>query len=432
MVESSKIKSLNYMNSIQITIYNYAQLFWGMLPPELKKIVLKTRQFFLRLIRAFRVLKSFILRPKDDLTWKQFKALTIDQRQYRGIFIQELIIDWNTPLFQRPQHLSNALAKLGYLVIYKTRNWGKDNVLGFKQVNNNVWISSAKEVDSIEGAIRSFYSTYPTPIEYLKKLKQKSKIIYEYVDHIDPKISGGSNNIKALLELKSFCFSGGADLIVPSAAVLQNEVSEKSQVNSVLVPNGVDTSHYFNSPKNIENITTITNFKKKYKTIVGYFGAIAPWLWFNLINDLTKLRSDIGFIFIGPDYSGALKKLTQRENILYTGPIDYLDLPRHASCFNIAFIPFEPGDIAQTTSPLKLFEYFALEKPVVVTHDMIECIKFDAVFSAHDLKSFSDAIDAAIVASSDPTVASALKKQAIENDWFHRAKTLDYKLQELV
>ena len=46
------------------------------------------------------------------------------------------------------------------------------------------------------------------------------------------------------------------------------------------------------------------------------------------------------------------------ENLFWVGLINHHDLPKHAVWFDVCLIPFEAGQIAKTTSPLKLYEYF--------------------------------------------------------------------------
>ena len=213
---------------------------------------------------------------------------------------------------------------------------------------------------------------------------KRGVLVYEYIDHIDPQISGDdTENIRRLLALKDFAFGGGADYIVASARKLEAEaVMAVGRDKVILVQNGVDTRHYRNP---IHQSTPLPEnlifFRKKYSNIVGYFGALAPWLWYEAVSELVEARPDLGFVFIGPDYYGGVEKLPKAENVLYLGTVDYKILPAYARQFDICFIPFAPGEIARTTSPLKLFEYFALEKPVVVTSEMLECVAFKEVFS---------------------------------------------------
>lgn len=368
------------------------------------------------------------LNNSQDISWEEFskKVLTYRNR-YKGIFIQEAVIDWNVPLYQRPQHMAVAMARQGYLVIYRTTNWTNDDVNGFREVEDNVWVTNCDEVDSLEDVVRSLYSTaYSNSVSNILKNGARGKIVYEYIDHIDPEISGDDENIKRLISLKDFAFSGGADYVVASAQNLYSEATEAvGSDKTILVQNGVDTRHYRDPRHNAQVLpASLAEFRRKFKYIVGYFGALAPWLWYETIEQLINQKVDIGFVFIGPDYYGGVEKLPKADNVLYLGSVDYKILPAYAMSFDVCFIPFKPGDIAKSTSPLKLFEYFALEKPVVVTSDMAECTRYPEVFHGDSVEELSSAIDKAIAVKDDADFKKRLSQLADENNWDMRAAAL--------
>lgn len=359
------------------------------------------------------------------LTWDQFQANVLALRDsYKGVFIQDFTIDWSVPLHQRPQHIATALANRGYLVIYLTGNWANDTADGFHQVVPGLWITDQNVVGRINDSVVSIYSTaYARAEEICRRDKLGYRLVYEYIDHIDPKISGNSVNIKNLEAIREFAFAGGADHVVVSSQRLYEEAADRfSEDKIVLVRNGVDAHHYRMNDQFVPVDNDFIRFVGRFNKIVGYFGAMAPWLWYDCINDLTLRRADIGFVFIGPDYYGGLGRVVARNNVLCTGAINYNDLPAYARSFGVCFIPFELGDIAKTTSPLKLFEYFALEKPVVVTSDMLECTSYPEVLSGSDVQQLSDAIDAAFELSKDPSFKARLSELADQNDWRARAE----------
>ena len=313
-------------------------------------------------------------------------------------------------------------------------SWSHDNVNGVREVARNVWLSTCSEVDDIEGAVCSFYSTdFTIRPELISQRRGAQQIIYEYIDHIDPQISGDAENIRRLMALKDFAFGGGVDYIVASSLKLEAEALEAvGRDKTILAQNGVDTRHY----RNLIHQSTplpdkLISFRKKNSNIVGYFGALAPWLWYEAISELVKSRPELGFIFIGPDYYGGADKLPKADNVLYLGTVDYKILPAYAQLFDVCFIPFSPGAIARTTSPLKLFEYFALEKPVVVTSEMLECVAFKEVFSGDSASTLSQAIDAAIQIKNDPAFKKRLAQLADENDWDERARVMEVIFKKL-
>lgn len=412
------------------TFYSALKWFYWRLPVSIRQALQGPRHAIVRRLRGTSNAHSAPINVSNsnDLSWSEFKdRVLVNRSSYKGIFIQEFSIDWNVPLYQRPQHISAAMARLGYLVIYRTGNWAGDDVNGFREVEKNVWVSNRSEVDEISGALRSIYSTaFYLTVDYVKNISKDSVLVYEYIDHIDPEISGDEKNIKLLLELNKFAFDGGVDYVVASANQLYDEAIEAlGEERVLLAQNGVDTRHYRNPEhKQVSLPSELEEFCNRYENVVGYFGALAPWLWYDEIAELIEKRKDLGFVFIGPDYYGGSAKLAKGSNVLQLGPVDYKVLPAYAKRFDICFIPFKPGDIAQTTSPLKLFEYFALEKPVVVTSYMRECVQYPEVFRGGDAEELSKALDEAIAVKDDPVFKQRMAKLADENDWDQRAKVI--------
>lgn len=383
----------------------------------------------------FRVRMSSLARrngawPYRDMSWAEFESRFLSRPGiYKGIFVQNVVTEWHLRLFQRPQQMALALGRLGYLVIYKTPYPVLDEVVGVRNLAPNVYLTSDKHFSFIEGAVHSIYSTSIVhPLNWIEGRSSSFCAIYEYVDHIDPKISGNEQNINYLLKGKQLAFDEGRyDFVIASARQLEDEAVEAvGRDKVILVPNGVDVWHYRNPVHERFHLPEeLLEFKSGYENIVGYFGAIAPWLWYDEIRKLVSSRPDLGFVFIGPDYADALGRLPRARNVLWLDQVSYDTLPAYANQFDVCFIPFEPGKIAHATSPLKLFEYFALEKPVVVTSQMRECTAFDVVFSGDDADSLSKAIDEAIGFKSDRAFKDELARLADENSWDNRARLLE-------
>ncbi|PWY48848.1 hypothetical protein DK261_10830 [Pseudomonas sp. RW409] len=317
------------------------------------------------------------------------------------------------------------------MVVFQTTG---DDVLGFRQVADNVWIANDSAVNAIPGAIRCFYSTSLLATrEAIAAARIRGRVVYEYIDHIDESISGGKGAICRLLDLKAAAFEGGADIVVSSATALHKEaLAECGDRRCVCVPNGVDVTHYrVVQESGVAVPRALVEFRGHHKQVVGYFGAIAPWLWYEVIEQVCSGMPDIGFVFIGPDYSGCVPLLPQRANVLYLGPVNYAQLPAYARLFDACFIPFKPGDVARSTSPLKLYEYFALEKPVVVTADMNECTVYPEVFSGGDAAELITAVRQALSTCDDQVYRKRLRTLADQNSWNVRAAVYADKLENL-
>jgi len=410
------------MPVLRVDPYLLARAIFWFLPSPLRERLHGIRHRAVRLWRTRQALFSPYI--GSDMAWADFRDHVLDCRDPSTlVFVFEPTIDWGVTLFQRPQHMAVALGRKGCIVLYRTTG---DGVGGVREIAPNVWLVGTPEVTEFQGAVWCVYSTASlcSPEQMIERRK-KGRVVYEYIDHIDSAISGSKAEIQGLLALKMAACSGQADYLVASARTLYEEVRGASGTDVPLayIPNGVDVDH-FRDARHAEMPLTerFLEFRHRYRKLVGYFGAIAPWLWFDIMDQLAKQMQDVGFVYIGPDYGGCVGKLPRGHNVLYLGAVDYAVLPAYAVWFDVCFIPFSPGTIARTTSPLKLYEYFALEKPVVVTADMQECTVFSEVFSAADLSSWIKAIEEAFIAGGLSTYRESVLRLAYANTWDVRAE----------
>jgi len=355
---------------------------------------------------------------------------------YKNVWIQYYSIPYYTNLYQRPQHICNNISKLNFLSIYlNVNNNNKSEKIIY---DNNVWILENIDFEKIpyfnyQNIYISVYSTISYPFREIYKIKHIKNIylIYEYIDEIDSKISGSNYSTKIQLENKYFAFNN-FDILIASSNKLFEELPKNK--NSILINNGCDINHFQNKINKtyVDNeyknqYNKLLSFKNKFKIILGYFGAIAPWLDYKIINDIIEKRNEIGFVFIGPDYLNQIQNIIIKENVLILGPIDYTILPYFAFKFDICFIPFEDGDIAKTTSPLKLFEYCSMKKPVICNKSMYECIKYNEVLRYNSIQSLNDCINESITLIKDENYLNKLFDIAIENTWEKLCKKItDY------
>jgi len=359
----------------------------------------------------------------------------MELRFYAGVYIIPTI-PWDVPIYQRPQQMASAFARKGFLVVYledptiaKPRGTIAHPIPGVVVVTLNAEEFMAS-LDGVKGAIVSIYSTtfmhcHPDSRLFSREFVKSNKVVYEYIDHFDEKISG-----PGVLSLRKFL----DDLIakkmpviyLASARRLQKELEDRIGHKVLYVANGVDDRHF--SEENAREIGRRVNLPRCLtlsRPKIGYFGALAPWLDYELIGAVVEAHPEWDFIFIGPDYNGGSSRLPSRAlNCHWIGPVPYADLPAYAIRFDVAILPFQSGDLAKSTSPLKLFEYFALGKPVVVTPDMAECTEYPEVMSGTGVEGFALAIDKALKISTDAKAVEAIKRLGQANTWDERASAL--------
>jgi glycosyltransferase involved in cell wall biosynthesis len=344
-------------------------------------------------------------------------------------------IDWHMPLFQRPQHLAENLAKLGFQIYYSTTNCESDNVHGFTRIFDNLIVSNQWR-HLLRAKKTNFYILAGQPlitIEKIKRLKNNGNfIIYDYADEIDESIARSAYGNNVVARRHQFVKEEGlADLVLCSAQKLYDEMMKYYPAEKLLLcPNGVDYDNFVKLATLAGVPVDLEPILAEKKPIVGYYGALAKWIDYEYLNELVKKRPEYNLVLIGIDYDGSLKEKMnlKASNVHYLGVKKYEDLPRYARHFDCALIPFVQGEIAKATSPLKFFEYMALGLPSVVTKDLVETTKYATTFVAFRKADFLKQVDAAKTKKNDEKFRDELIKIAKKNTWGERTRMLAEKL----
>lgn len=342
-------------------------------------------------------------------------------------------IPWNTPLRQRPHHLAKCLAAQDDVtVIYFEPD---EQLKGLRVISENFLTTNSWKVilELKHSAANKYYFFFNNvsniPLKTIKEVKKSGyELVYEYIDEFHEDISGSLVN---QLEVWNALPKIGPFMVLASANKLYDEAVEHfGKMKVVLSKNAVNVEDFdFHNFTGKEVPSDLAKVLKNGKPVVGYYGALAPWLNYDLIAEAAEKRPKYNFVLIGVNYQDALKNLDLSiKNIYYLGPKNYNELPEYSRKFDCAIIPFKTGEIAKGTSPVKLFEYMAMGLPTVGTRDLNECKGFEYVYLAKNSDEFVEMLDKAISEHADEKVRSALLSQAEENSWEIRAKEIATKL----
>lgn len=376
----------------------------------------------------------FILAIRKIVGWKKFYTY-YHKRELRNIIhahkgmhviIFPQLVDWNIPLFQRPQHIALNLAKQGFLYFYCTPNV-YDKVNGFSQISDNCYITNRYDlVQNLK--IKKTFHIYSTDLKdnltFLEKVFENGDIIlYEYIDEIHKDLLG---DIPFYVQRKHLrLLKDERCIVVATANKLLNEVKQHRSGNYKLVTNGVDYKHFQNSDNASYINEEIQTLVIKNKPVIGYFGAFASWFDYELIKKIAIERPQYEILLIGWKYDDTIDEfnLNEHSNVTVIGPVSYQNLPYYANCFSVSIIPFLLNEVTESTSPIKLFEYMALGFPIVTT-DLPECRKYKSVIVSEDHSAFLKNIDKALILKEDTEYKSQLNKDALNNTWESKAKSI--------
>ena len=338
-------------------------------------------------------------------------AAILDRSKDRpGIVVFLPSIGWGIHLFQRPHHLARAFARAGWLSIFDCSN-AQDRVDGFKEVEPNLFLYRGPS-GVLERLPAPLLWSFPYNFQQARRFAPDARVVYDWIDDLSvfpyEKKLLEENHARALEE---------ADVVAAVAHRLHAEALEK-RPDALYLPNGVEYERFSRHAAPASNDKDLASFLATGRPVAGYYGALAEWFDYELLDDAARLRPDWSFLLIGPMYDQSLqgRPMLKRDNVRWIGPRDYHLLPGYLALFDVATIPFRINPITTATSPLKLYEYFAGGKPVVTT-PMPECAAFPEVAIARDAREFAAALDPARAKGQDAAFRERLRALGRENSW---------------
>lgn len=341
---------------------------------------------------------------------------------------------WNVPLFQRPQHIANSLSDKNCLVLYEVTNRTdivptikkqKENLylINFENYFVNIVLNKFLKEINVPKYLQIYSTNWMMSIDELMDYKKLGfKVLYEYIDDISPSLSGTDSIPQFISDKYDYAMKNDDVLVVTTADKLYEDVKNKRGLkNLVLSCNGVNYDFFQDINENYKFEKNFLNTINNGKINVCYYGALASWLDYELLKALNAAdRYNIILFGIKYDDSYDASKINDLKNIYCFGPKPYDVLKNYAAKMDILMIPFIINSITQATSPLKLFEYMALHKPIVTTA-MNECKKYKSVLIANSHAEFISLLDKCNSLKDDSQYLKLLDGEAKENDWNHKA-----------
>ena len=360
----------------------------------------------------------------------------LKNNQYDRIILWRSSFGYNVPLFQRPQHIANNLAKNKCLVFYEVTTM-TDKVKTLKKHSHNIFLinfnnkalnkllmQELKRQDKPK-YVQLYSTDWKLSVENIKDYMSNGfGFIYEYIDDISPELAGTKNIPQNIIDKYDFVMNNKDVYVIVTADALEKDViKHRGKVNLAFSSNGVDYDFFKTFDKNYKFEPEFENILKKKKPIIMYYGALAKWFDYELVKKLAE-NDKYSIVLFGIKYDESFdENLGNEKNIYFMGPRDYKVLKNYAKHADVLTIPFVINNITLATSPVKIFEYMALHKPIVTT-DMPECRKYKSVFIGKSHEDFIKKVESALKKEKDKKYVELLDKEAKENDWSMKAKAI--------
>ena len=353
--------------------------------------------------------------------------------EYERLVLRRGSFGWHTPLFQRAQQLARAMGRRGCLVLYEAVP-PHDRLRGAQKLGEGLWLvnlRSARLRRAIEAA--AVQSTRP---RYVMLASPESRLspgtlrrcaaagwglIYDYIDALSSEISGGKQVPRRTRRLYERAMRS-RDVFVTASSLALKRDAERHGKAALLVENGVDCAHFF-SPSPCPEDPAFRALLSEGRPILGYYGALARWLDYEALRALAADRR-FRLLLIGARYDDSYdRELAGTDNTLFLGAKPYEELRAYAARCDVLLIPFRKGKVGDAASPVKLFEYLALGKPIVAG-DTAECRRCSSVLIAADARSYIRRVEEALALRADATYLAREREEALAADWLRRAETL--------
>ena len=193
---------------------------------------------------------------------------------------------------------------------------------------------------------------------------------------------------------------------------------QKYHPKALLIGNGAAVEHFSDAAGGKSGATGLSGL------VAGFYGGIGAWVDLELIARAAELAPHWSFYLAGPR-EGSVELPRFPGNVFLPGFIPFAELPPILADFDVALLPFKTNELTISVNPIKLYEYFAAGKPVLVA-DIPELTRWGEL--VYPVTSASDLVAALETACHESAELKAKRQQvAMDNSWAAKVDLLlDY------
>jgi len=346
---------------------------------------------------------------------------------------------------QRPQQLSEALARRGHRIFYgslegerePTRPTGvapgvtllpiagvrredpPDRRLEGTTLENAIdSLARARDRFEIHEAALLVQSPFWAPLTREVGQRFGWKIVY---DCLDEHAAFPGNRPETLISAEVEIVEA-ADLVLATSVPLLERLRRR-RPDARLLPNAADAELFGSLPDPAPDRERLT---------VGFAGAADEWwLDFDLVAEAARRRPAWRFEIVGGVEGNLPAPSRFPENVVFFGERPYREMPQIRRRFDVEMIPFRLSPLTHAADPVKVYEALAAGRGVVATP--IEALRPIAGQGLARLASNPDDFVHEIAAAAAAGREEIARRRAFarENTWDTRAAELSHRLEEL-
>ena len=279
-------------------------------------------------------------------------------------------------LFQRPQQICRFMSN-EYTKVFICK---EDNIITYDE-KYQLFIVSYLHKDLFLNIFEKFeekiiYYTDSRLLDDILKVKNKNtntKLLYDLIDNPIEEFSVWKPNLERCVNLSDFVIYSHPNLLT-----ILKEINKEKDYQ--YISNACDYEHFSKAKERIG--VRPVDFPETDKKILGYYGAFAEWLDYELIKKYAD-EGEYHIVMIGGITNCASYNIRfEHPNITWLDHKPYDILPYYLSWFDVCFLPFRDCEVTKCVNPCKLWEYMACEKDIIKTNVDIkneEIIKYEDV-----------------------------------------------------
>jgi glycosyltransferase involved in cell wall biosynthesis len=195
------------------------------------------------------------------------------------------------------------------------------------------------------------------------KMIPHSKLVFDLADDLSSYGSKQSRGSRFVAHCTTK-LATESDLMIVTSPTLYDMYRHITN-SCVEIPNGFDEKLFNEYHKTIP-----ADLRRVSGPIAGFVGTLFSFLDFSLLYSTAKLLPDVSFVFIGPVEDNAKEEvqlLDTLDNTHFLGPKSKEMIPAYLASFDVCLNPFKVDRVSKSVSPLKIYEYLAMGKPVLST-----------------------------------------------------------------
>ncbi|MBU8921861.1 MAG: glycosyltransferase [Bacteroidales bacterium] len=279
-----------------------------------------------------------------------------------------------------------------------------------------LWVHTILSITGFSGGARVFFVSN---IYYAAVLPlfMRSFILYDCND--DPLEFPGSPPWAGKYFRKLVSIS---DVLVAVSRGLVERLHSMGVKNVSYIGNGVDYGLFRKAAE--QGIPE--EMKKFNRPVLGYSGAIAPWFDMELLNMVAESFPEASIVLMGPLFEPLRERLekliAEKGNVFYVGSKPYERLGAYINALDICMIPLQMNELMRMADPNKIYEYAAVEKPIVTYKFAPEMEELDGmIYLAESRVEFVEGIRKALKEGAD---SAKLRQFAMACSWQSRADAM--------